>query len=795
MEPFNTGSESNVTTRPELRTGSARNKTICPSGNREVRLYHRCQRPVHLLFIWMTFLVIVLGFGFINEPVTAMQNQSRPVESRVPIMIVDPIGAFSGEEEQPIIERSRYYDPVDFGSVPQDQLTRVPDHDFPYEILAKTRVISFEEKNGSIIARIEDVFRIKIYTSEPREQIEASLVTIPVLRGQESEQVDQIRGITHQPGGEWVELSQADIRRTQYSNQIDLIEFLMPDVRAGSVLEYRYRITRNGIEELPDFFFSDRVPVEFASLHMVHQSYLRYEEQLQDPKKQVSFQPERMDTSSVRRLFSERRPEPVYIAHWIADQVPAEEMTFEAEPASGSRTGIRFLIGEFGLPRQTLENSWEVVAARLRRAYDPFLIAESALNFQAVGDSIARHVNEKKAQKGDSIDSMGSIENQISLEREVLHQSTRWIQENTLFNQSTSIFPDSIALQDLTPQEAMGQGSRHLALMAVLKGAGLEALPVYYSDGVFGVMDTLFPSIHQLQRMALLVTLSNGETIMTDATYEAATPGFILSEALGQSAFVLQRGQGYAFTELKGDQNRYSSHFEIKADLTSNGDLFGEMAIILEGYPALQAHREHLQAAGKGAPKGFTPDVNPSNDQNTLAGADSETNLFLQQWIRSLFLDRYQEVRITETEIQDAFMASGRVEIQATFEIPDFAVEFQDALDFSPMIMGYLDENPFEAEQRRTAVELDAPEELSVQIELRTPQGFLTEAFMENERIELPGARYTQQLTYSASGLSYGFYLNRQETRFAVSDYPQLREMYRLWVDWSRSRWRLMRKV
>lgn len=708
--------------------------------------------------------MLLSSFGLFSEALFATQSQSRTPVSRVPVMIVDPIEAFSEEPDQPVIEKSRYYEPVAFGQVSNEQLTRKPTHSFPYEILAKSRVISFEEKGGSIIARIEDVVRIKMYTQEPREQIEAALVTIPVLRGQESEQVDQIRGITHQPEGEWVELSQGDIRRTQYSNQIDLIEFLMPDVRSGSVLEYRYRITRNGIEELPDFFFSDRVPVEYASLHMVHQAYLRYEEQLQDSKNQVTFLPERMDTSTARRLFSERRPEPVYIAHWIADDIAAEEMSFEAEPASGSRTGIRFLIGEFGLPRQTLENSWDVVVARLRRAYDPFLIAEEAEKFQVIGDSIAKFVK-AEMQNGDRHDlSPTSREEQSSLEKEILRQSTHWIQHHTLFNESYSIFPDSIPLENLTAEDAIGQGTRHLVLMAVLQGAGLDVLPLYYSDGVFGVMDTLFPSIHQLQRMALQVTLSNGEIFITDATYEGATPGFIRPEALGQSALVLKEGQGYRFIELKGNQNHYSSHFEINVALQANGDLKGTMDITLEGYPALQAHRTEA-------------------DQQAL-----------RQWIQDLFLDRYQEARILNAEMRNQFTTTGRISIRSSFEITDFAVEFQDALDFSPLIVGYLDENPFEAELRRTAVELDAPEEMSVQIVLKTPEGFFTEAFMNQDHVELSGARYTQEFAFTSSELRYGFYLNREETSFAVSDYPSLRSIYQNWVEWSGSRWRLKRK-
>lgn len=751
--------------------------------------------------IFRFVLILCMWTGILIDPVSALQNRIKPGDIQIPILIVDPVIDVSASAELPIIQKSRYYEPADFGNVPQEQLQLQADHSFPYEILAKTRVITFDEKNGSIVARIEDVFRIKIYTSEPREQIEASLVTIPVLRGQESEQVDQIRGITHQSTGEWVELSQADIRRTQYSNQIDLIEFLMPDVRAGSVLEYRYRITRNGIEELPDFFFSDRVPVEFASLHMVHQSYLRYEEQLQDPKEQVVFLPERMDTSSARRVFSERRPEPVYIAHWIADQIPAEEMSFEAEPASGSRTGIRFLIGEFGLPRQPLDNSWDIVAARLRRAHDPYAIAAEAHKFRAVGDSIAQHIlqKQKRSQQSDLESDLHStsaglsvLEKTSGIEKEILKQSTQWVQEYTLFNQVYSIFPDSLPLQEVTSQDAINQAGRHLILMALLEGARLHTRPVYYSDGVFGIMDTLFPSIHQLQRMALLITFTDGDTIITDATYQAATPGYIQPEALGQYAFVLEPEQGYTFTELKGEQNRYSSHFQIEADLASDGYLSADMSIQLEGYPALQAHREYIavKSTQRGTDRASDDHV---NRQGTLQDI-SEADLFLQQWIRSLFLDRYQQVRIQTAHIEDEFFETGKVSVHVRFELEDFAVEFQDALDFSPMIVGYLDVNPFEAEQRRTAVELDAPEELSVQVILHTPEGFLTEAFMPSDRIELPGARYDQELSYSADEVRYGFYLNRMDTKFAVSDYPQLRSMYRNWVDWSGSRWRLTRK-
>lgn len=688
-----------------------------------------------------------------------------------------------------LASRSAYYAPPAFSKVSSDELEMEADHGFPFEILDRTRVVSFARREGGILAVIEDQVRIKIHTDQPREQLQAGLVTLPVLRQEARERVDRIHGITHHPDGSWAELRPADIRRTQYNDRVDLIEFVLPEIRQGSVLEYRYRIVRTGIERLPDFRFSDRVPVARAALHVIPPPYLRYSEQLRDPEGAVRFSSERIDTANVRRLFSERGPEPLYIASWVARDVPPEELSYESEPAVGSGVWIRFLIGEFGLPRQSLENSWDVVEAQVRRHSDPFAATSDASGLRAWGDSLARAVRGRPADlAGSTAAGRGAgaaiADEPADWRSQVVREAFDLVRTRFRTNHSFDVTPDTLRLDEAVRLPSVNQATMNLALMAVLEGAGLDVRPVYHSGGRFGAMDTLFPSVFQLQGVVLAVDGvsgggaggdSDGDSgsdsgdapgapLLLDASFEHGRPGMVNPDVSGQAGFRLGRDGGHDWVGLRGAHDRYWSGFDVEGRLTAEGALAGTLRVELKGYAARSAS---MAVAG-----GQTP----------------------SDYMQSVFLDRYQDVALDGTRFEDLYEKEGTVRMEATFAITGYALDFTDAFDLPPLPVGYLQENPYSAPERRTPLEMLAPERLDVRVSLKLPAGQRAMVEERDDRLGIPGARFALQVESASSRageLRYRATLDRTGTRFEVDVYPQVREMYVKWLELSSARWRI----
>lgn len=198
-----------------------------------------------------------------------------------------------------------------FGNVSIDLLERQADHNYPYEFLLKESAIRMVEDGRRISASIDYLNRLKVYSDDPLEIAEASLVGIPFYHADGIEQILHIEGITHLPDGSKSYLQPDQLRLVELNSRYSMIEFEMPDVGQGSVIEYKYRLERRYIEELPDFYFSERVPVRNAKLHFKNSDIVRYNVIKDNIDFELDFQETRVDTSSVPLIFTYRRPEPV----------------------------------------------------------------------------------------------------------------------------------------------------------------------------------------------------------------------------------------------------------------------------------------------------------------------------------------------------------------------------------------------------------------------------------------------------------------------------------------------------
>ncbi|MDZ7690062.1 MAG: hypothetical protein U5K69_02720 [Balneolaceae bacterium] len=78
--------------------------------------------------------------------------------------------------------------------------------------------------------------------------------------------------------------------------------------------------------------------------------------------------------------------------HWIARNVPAIEEASYLSSIDDYRGKLKFQLKEFGIPRQTLENSWDLVVARLRRNQNPLSIIEQNKRAEELGAQIANEI-------------------------------------------------------------------------------------------------------------------------------------------------------------------------------------------------------------------------------------------------------------------------------------------------------------------------------------------------------------------------------------------------------------------
>ncbi len=623
----------------------------------------------------------------------------------------------------------------DFGNISPEALSMAPGHDYPFEYLTKRASIRFIEDEDGIRAIIDHLVRIKIYTNDRLELADASVISIPYYSADSMERIQNLEAITHLPDGSEVKLQSDAVSTSQLNSRYNIMEFEMPETEQGAVLEYKYTVNRRYIEELPDFYLSHRVPTREAFVTLQNERFLRYDAVLEDADFEINYSRQEIDTSSVPMVFSYERPEPILVERWNAEDIPAVDPSAYVSSVDDLRGKVRFLISEFGIPRQPLDNSWELVAAQIRRNADPEELLEDQHGLKEIGDEISDYFETKQAAQ-DSIFS--------------------YVNETVLYNKLNAVFVDD-SLSHVLDGKPANQAEINMTLLALLRGAGIESYPLYISGRDAGRINRSFPSPYQFNRM-LVHSRIDGRNWAMDASFPFSEPDLIPIESYNEQGFIL-RETSHEWVDITPEKSRFDLSINIDAELNTRGDLSGTLSALTKGYPAQRILSE--LDAGK-------------TEQEVAAVT---------------FLDIYGREIINSANVRSVSSDSREVAVDVEFAIEEYASSFSDGLDFRPMIVGYLYQNPFESTQRRVPITLDAPENLVINYSVEIPEGFTVDESTGRQSVQLSGAELSERYEIAGNRLDYSFRIDISRKEFSADLYPELRRIYERWVELSNATW------
>lgn len=637
------------------------------------------------------------------------------------------------QDEGQVLEDLQIFE--DFGAVPDSLFLLESGYSYPYEVLNKKATIQILELNRGITAVIDHLVRIRVYSDDPLEITEASLVGIPFYFADGIEQITNLEGITHHMDGGESRLDTENIRTVDLNSRYKVLEFEMPDTGPGDIIEYKYTLERRYIEELPDFYFGHRVPTRNVELYFKNSDFIRYNAVPQNNDFEIRYQEHRVDTSSVPFVFTYTRPNPVYVQTWKADDVPAVDASSFISSIDDIRAKIKFQISEFGLPRQPLENSWEFVAAQIFRNDNPYEAIENAPDLVQAGHDMAQNA-----------------ELDITLQDSIF----RRINSSVQFNGQTAIFADG-SLDSVLEGVPSSQAEINLALLAMLRGAGINAYPIYLSGRDFGRINMEFPSLFQFNSM-LVMSEIEGERYFMDASFPHSLPNLIPVKLYSERGMVLTDSTHY-WQEISPDKSTFSFDIRMDAALQNDGSLTGILTAETFGYPSQQIRQK----------------LSNGIDARTIT-ADT-------------FFDVYPEVIFQQLTVKVDSSNRDRVQFEAEFSIEDYAVTFSEGIEFRPMAVGYLFDNPFEATERRVPITLDASEKLSINYTIELPDGYSTDLSGETRSTSLAGASLFEEYLAQDDKIEYSFDINITRKEFPAEDYSQLRRIYERWVELSNETW------
>ncbi|MCH2192780.1 transglutaminase domain-containing protein [Kordia sp.] len=596
--------------------------------------------------------------------------------------------------------------------------------------------------------------RIKIYNKDGLDMANHS---IPLFKGSggEREKVAGLKAYTYNLVDGKIEdtkLRKSGIFKEKRNEYVDLQKITMPNVKEGSVVEYKYRMISPYYGNINEVYFQYGIPVNHIEVTFEAHEYFTYKKHY---KGYFQLQPKestrrgtitltgssRQDGNkrltwgggggSSRTTFSKDDIEFTYnITKFNLKNVPALKDESFVSNLENYRSAVKFELAQVQMPNdipQYLAKSWDDVVKTIYRSNDFGGQLTKTSYFKSDIDNLVAGVS-------------GDMKKAAMI--------YNYVRGRVKWNGRYGKYADEgvrKAYKDKTGNVA----DMNLMLTAMLRHAGINANPVILSTRSHGI--TMFPSLNGFNYVIAAIEVEDA-VILLDATNYYGEPNVLPMRALNWSGRLIRKDGSWNQISLMPKQTALHATM-INVTLDENGDLTGKQRTQFTSHNALNFREMYSQA-------------------------DEEA--YLEELENSI-----EDIEIAEHDIKNLKKIGKPVFESYSFEKEAQAEIIGDKMYFSPLFFLATSENVFKAEERVYPVDFGHPWKRKIMMNIQLPEGYEVESIPEAGAVKMPeglGA-YSFNISKTPVGISVVMTKEINSSVITPDKYGALREFYKMLVE------------
>lgn len=354
-------------------------------------------------------------------------------------------------------------------------------------------------------------------------------------------EIDRLEGkcINIDENGKQVEyaVDKSSIFNKKVNNYYRQVTFAFPQVKVGSILEYRYRLINKKSWQVRDWEFQQQFPV--------YQSTYHYKTH---PLIEISYALQKKAEYPVII-----KDEPKGAIFFQMNNIPA----LDNEPYMDGREDylqkVRFQITKVGgwTGFQTFNSSWKQLGDDLRK-------------YKGFGRFLEMYTREINVFVGSLTKDHTPFE-----KMKLVHD---YVRTNMIFDGDEQIFADN-DLNEIWNLKKGPSGDINLLLVFMLRSAGLNANPVLISERDNGRIEKAFPDLDQFNNVYAMVTI-DGKKYYLDGTDKLTPSDIIQTKILNTTALVI-KPDAEEFIVIEEPDMKYKNIAVIEGFLKPDGELQG----------------------------------------------------------------------------------------------------------------------------------------------------------------------------------------------------------------------------
>lgn len=569
--------------------------------------------------------------------------------------------------------------------------------------------------------------RIKIFNDNGKDEAN---ISIEYYGGNRSEyisglQAETINMVNGKP--EIVKLDKKAIFTQIIDKQRNSMVFSMPNVKPGSVIEYKYTLHINSIAGFPSWDFQQKIPVRYSELNtsipdLLYFRVINHVNHSYILNKHTST-PRTLGSGSNPLTYSDENDKRAMNNIHSLHNEPY--MSSYADNVEGLQFSLTSIKSSYGF-NQSFSDTWAKVGGILaddedfggqlkRKLNDEETIINKAKTLKTDDGKIAYVFNEvKKLMKWNGVD--------------------RWYTNDGTYR----------AWEKKTGNSA----EINLILYHLLKQSGIKAYPMVVSTREHGTIDYYNTSLKQFNRAVVYIPVDTVKEYILDATSRYSLYNETPENLLNSHGLYIDK-ENKKFDMVSIEKAALVRHvIMINAEIKSDSKISGTAQINDFGYDKI-THTEKYKTDGE---KKYT-DYLRDNDNNLKITSLKLTNLEVDS------LPLQQDINFTL----------------------DLTSSDDNYIYFNPNLFTSMRSNPFLAEERLTDIDFGYPSRNEVNGVFKIPTGYKTDVLPKSVNLVMPdkSISFKRIIGEQDGSILVHYIITHEQAQYDKKDYADFREFYK----------------
>ena len=558
--------------------------------------------------------------------------------------------------------------------------------------------IEYDQNIGfQLITDVQE--RIKIYNQEGFDY--ATNKVRLYKSGSDEEKISTVKAVTYNLVSGKIEetkLERNGVFKTEVSKYRDETNFTMPDIKEGSVIEYKYTITSPFYWNVDDFIFQYDIPIkkieatfetpEYFNFKLNSKGFIMLSPKVTSKNDKITFTDKTRTSgtgfSGVSTTFSSSDVNFLKnITSYSLTDIPALKDEPFVNNINNYRSAVQYELSYTNFPQAPLKyysTTWEDVVKTIYESSSFDSELEKTGYFEEDIDALIGSISDPIAR--------------LSIIYDFIKNKLSW---NGYSGKYTEVGVRK-AYKDLVGNVA----EINLMLTAMLRYAGLNANPVLVSTRQNGI--PLFPTLDGYNYVISAVEFGN-DVILLDATSKYSTPNVLPYRVLNWEGRIVRKDRTSSTINLYPNEKSKNS-ISMVAFLDENGDLSGSLRKVKTSHDAMLYRENYLE---------------------------TDKDAFVEK-----LENRYSGMEIDEFEVKNDTDLSKPVMETYKFSLESQADIINDKIYFSPLFFFKTKENPFKLEKREFPVDFGYPSGSRYVFSINLPQNYKIESLPEPKIFQLP---------------------------------------------------------